>query len=121
MVTGIDCTGSCTFVHRLNVCSFQRFLLHDIVKTIYYIPFRIISGVRVTRSLILYVCFVDCCLSFCTFSFGHSLWCLFFFDIRILITSLWYLQTLLATYLSIANKQKVCTSASSRFVYKPMS
>jgi hypothetical protein len=28
-----------------------------------------ISGVRVTRSLVLYVCFVDRCLSFCTFSF----------------------------------------------------
>jgi hypothetical protein len=27
------------------------------------------SGARVTRSLVLYVCFVDCCLSFCTFSF----------------------------------------------------
>ena len=30
-----------------------------------------ISGVRVTRSLVLYVCFVDRYLSFCTFSFGH--------------------------------------------------
>jgi len=27
----------------------------------------IFSGVRVTRSLVLYVCFVDRCLSFCTF------------------------------------------------------
>ena len=27
----------------------------------------VFSGVRVTRSLVLYVCFVDCCLSFCTF------------------------------------------------------
>ena len=32
----------------------------------------VLSGVRVTRSLILYVCFVDRCLSFCPFSFGHS-------------------------------------------------
>ena len=30
----------------------------------------VFSGVRVTRSLVLYVCFVDRCLSFCTFSFG---------------------------------------------------
>ena len=45
------------------------------------------SGVRVTRSLVLYVCFVDRCLSFGTFSFGHCV-CLFFFDIRILITPL---------------------------------
>ena len=28
----------------------------------------VFSGVRVTRSLVLYVCFVDRCLSFCTFS-----------------------------------------------------
>ena len=76
------------------------------------------SGVRVTRAVVLCVCFVDRCLSFCTFSFGHCvvcsssiygfwlpLWylqtllvllyffcwplcCLFFFDIRILITPL---------------------------------
>ena len=30
---------------------------------------------RVTRSLVLYVCFVDHCLSFCTFSFGHCVVC----------------------------------------------
>jgi hypothetical protein len=30
----------------------------------------VFSGVRVTRSLVVYVCFVDPCLSFCTFSFG---------------------------------------------------
>ncbi len=33
------------------------------------------SGVRVTRSLVLYVCFVDHCLSFCTLSFGHCVVC----------------------------------------------
>ena len=31
----------------------------------------VFSGVRVTRYLVLYVCFADRCLSFCTFSFGH--------------------------------------------------
>ena len=45
------------------------------------------SGVRVTRSLVLYVCFVDRCLSF-LYSFFWQLCCLFFFDIRILITPL---------------------------------
>ena len=30
------------------------------------------SGVRVTRSLVSYVCFVDSCLSFCIFSFGQE-------------------------------------------------
>jgi hypothetical protein len=33
------------------------------------------GGVRVTRSLVLSVCFVDGCLSFCPFSFGHSVAC----------------------------------------------
>jgi hypothetical protein len=31
----------------------------------------VFSGVRVTRSLVLCVYFVDRCLPFCTFSFGH--------------------------------------------------
>ena len=35
----------------------------------------VFSGVRVTRSLVLYVCFVDRCLSFCTFSFDHCVFC----------------------------------------------
>jgi hypothetical protein len=39
---------------------------------------------NVTRSLVLYVCFVNQCLSF----FFWSLCCIFFFDIRILITPL---------------------------------
>ena len=35
----------------------------------------VFGGIRVTRSLVLYVCFVDRCLSFCTFSFGHCVVC----------------------------------------------
>jgi hypothetical protein len=35
----------------------------------------VFGGVRVTRSLILYVCFVDRCLSFCPFSFGYCVVC----------------------------------------------
>ena len=35
----------------------------------------LLSGVRVARSLVLYICFVDRCLSFCTFSFGHCVIC----------------------------------------------
>ena len=48
--------------------------------------------VHVTRSLVLCVCFVDRCLSFCTVSFGHCV--VFFFSIYRLWLSLWYLQTL---------------------------
>ena len=44
----------------------------------------IVCGVRVTRTLVLCVCFVDRCLSF----FFWPLCCPFFFDIRILITPL---------------------------------
>ena len=47
----------------------------------------VFSWIRVTRSLVLCVCFVDRCLPFCTF-FLWPLCCLFFFDIRILITPL---------------------------------
>ena len=47
----------------------------------------IFSGVCVTRSLVLCVCFVDHCLFICTFFFW-ALCSLFFFDIRILITIL---------------------------------
>ena len=36
---------------------------------------KVFSGVRVTRSLVLCVCFVDRCLSICTFSFGHCVVC----------------------------------------------
>jgi len=35
----------------------------------------VFSGVRVIRSLVLYVCFIDRCLFFCTFSFGHCVVC----------------------------------------------
>ena len=42
----------------------------------------VFSGVHVTQSLVLYVCFVDHCLSF------WPLCCLFFVDLRILITPL---------------------------------
>ena len=55
----------------------------------------VFSGIRVTRSLILIVCvcFVDRCLSLCTFSFGLCVVC--FFSIYGFWLPLWYLQTLL--------------------------
>ena len=53
----------------------------------------VFSGDRVTRSLVLCVCFVDHCLSFCAFSFGHSVVCSS--SIYGLWLPLWYLQTLL--------------------------
>ena len=52
----------------------------------------VLSGVRVTRSLVLYVCFVHRCLSFCTFSFGHCVVCSS--SIYEFWLPLWFLQTL---------------------------
>jgi hypothetical protein len=51
----------------------------------------LISGIRVTRSLVFCVCFVVHCLSFCCFSFGHCVVCsssIYWFWLP-----LWYLQT----------------------------
>ena len=52
----------------------------------------VFSGVRVTRSLVLYVCFVDHCLSFCTFLLAIVL------SVLLQYTDsdypFWYLQTL---------------------------
>jgi len=60
---------------------------------------QVFSRVRVTRSLVLYICFVDLCLSFCTFSFGYcvvrSPWIYGFW------LPLWYLQTLLTAWLTV--------------------
>jgi hypothetical protein len=52
----------------------------------------VFSGVRVTRSLVLYVCFVDRCLFFCTFVlvFGHCVVCSS--AIHGFWLPLWYLQ-----------------------------
>ena len=54
---------------------------------------RLVSRDRVTRSLLLYVCFVYRGLSFCTCSFGHCVVCSS--SIYGFWLPLWYLQTLL--------------------------
>jgi hypothetical protein len=55
----------------------------------------VFSGIHVSRSLVLFVCFVDCCLSFCPFSSGHCVVCSSL--IYEFWLPLWYLQTLLMT------------------------
>ena len=59
-----------------------------------------IGGLRIVlsvsyliRDILSCACFVDRCLFFCTFSFGHCVY-LFFFDIWILIASIWFFQAL---------------------------
>jgi hypothetical protein len=97
----------------------------------------VFSGVRVTRSLVLYICFVDRCLSFYTFSFHHCvvcssvfwpLCCLFFCLLAIVLSvllsfghcvvcsssiygfwlPLWYLQTLLFIVSGVFLYDKSC-------------
>ena len=53
---------------------------------------RFSVGVRGTQILVLCVCFVDRCLSFCTFSFDHCVVCSS--SIYGFWLPLWYLQTL---------------------------
>jgi hypothetical protein len=55
----------------------------------------VLSEISVTISLVLCVCFVDRCLSFCTFSFGHCVVCSS--SIYGFWLPLWYLQTLLTS------------------------
>ena len=52
---------------------------------------QIFSGVRVSQSLVLHVCFADRCLSFCPFCFSHCVVCS---SIHGFWLPLWYLQTL---------------------------
>ena len=52
----------------------------------------VFSRVRVTRSLVLCVCFVDGCLSCCPFSFIYGFW-----------LPLWYLQALHTEQINIFN------------------
>jgi hypothetical protein len=54
----------------------------------------VLCGVSVTRSSVLFVCFVDRCLSFCPFSFGHC--AVSFSSIYGFWLPFWYLQTLLS-------------------------
>ena len=62
----------------------------------------VFSGVRVTRSLVLYVCFVDRFLSFCTFSFDHCVVCSS--SIYRFWLPLWYLQTLLVNFSQVYHR-----------------
>jgi len=68
------------FLHLRLKCGLERFL-----------------KCLISRFYVLCVCFVDRCLSRCTF------WplCRLLFDLQILITSLWYLQTLLVQTLNL--------------------
>jgi hypothetical protein len=76
----------------------------------------VFSGVHVTRSLVWYVCFVDRCLSFCTFSFGHSgVWSSSIYGFWL---PLWYLQTLLPKVVKISFLQSSHPSLNIVYILK---
>ena len=64
--------------HR-HVTSNWQTVWHNVVDVKWFLCAESLSpgfiGVCVTRSLVLCVCFVDHCLSFCTFSFCHCVVC----------------------------------------------
>jgi hypothetical protein len=59
------------YMHIRSLKRETQQVLHDC----YVAQEKVFNGVRVTRSLVLYLCFVDRCLSFCTFSFCHYFVC----------------------------------------------
>jgi hypothetical protein len=68
----------------------------------------VFSGVHITRSLVVCVCFVYRCLSFCTFSFGHCVVCSS--SIYGFWLPLWYLQSSLQMIKwQYKNYHTVCT------------
>jgi len=69
--TLINKTQSVVLERHGVVCSFRLTLLEHLSSH------TVVRGVCVTRSLVLCVCVVDRCLSFCTFSFCHGVVCSF--------------------------------------------
>ena len=85
----------------------------------------VFSGVRVTRSLLLYVCFVDRCLSFCTFCWAIVLSVLlrytdsdYFFDIFKLFLCIIlvhnYFHCLVQDYFCLENNAKIRIQTNTR-------
>ena len=71
----------------------QLFVIHMPTLPEHLSLLPVFRAVCVTRSLVLCACFVDCCLSFCTFSFDHCVVCSS--SIYRFWLPLWHLQTLL--------------------------
>jgi hypothetical protein len=88
----------------LNIGVLNRYVCPDSILNFYlnWLFLHGFSGVRVTRSLVSCVCFVDRCLSFCTFSFRHCVVCSSSID------GFWYLQTLLKFSCHISDTHKGC-------------
>ena len=92
------CLFFCTF--SFDHCVVFSSLIYEFWLPLWYLQSLLIlsrppvfSVVRETGALVLYVCFVDYCLSFCTFSFGHYV--VFSSSIYEFWLPLYYLQSLL--------------------------
>jgi hypothetical protein len=93
-----DCSES--WLHNGFVTRVKRRVSH-VEQELFTLPghpssFSVFSGVRVVRSLVLCVSFVDCCLSFYLFCFGHGVVCSssnYGFWLP-----LWYYQTFLSSH-----------------------
>ena len=77
----------------------------------------VFSRVRVTRSLVLCVCFVDRRLFFCTFSFDHCVVCSS--SIYGFWLPLWYLQTLLFSHTHTRNSWIYSTTMNGNRSKRP--
>ena len=78
-MTGLYEMTNIFLINSLETTNVYRELQYHSLLTLpeYLSSSPVFSGVRVTRSLVLYVCVVDRCSSFCTFSFGHCVVCSF--------------------------------------------
>ena len=84
------CQESPFYMINRHICIYMKRL------SLHLSSLPVCSGVPVTRSLVLCVCFVDCCLSFSLFSFDHCVVCSS--SIYGFWLPLWYLQILLIDY-----------------------
>ena len=93
----LDC--SFRFLQGLFKITPSQHIVIELYKNLFYTSNftehakPVFNGVRVTRSLVSCVCFVDRCLSFCPFSLGHCVVCSS--SIYGFWLPLWCLQTLL--------------------------
>jgi hypothetical protein len=122
-MTCSHCIVSPSSILRLLIFHFV-FLMVSLLLTLpeHLDSLLVFSGVRVTRSSVLCVRFVDRCLSFCTFSFCHCVVCSS--QIYGFWLPLWCLQSLLSLHFSaiavvlIGNNWGTCEQVKCTAGYK---
>jgi len=82
----------------------------------------VFSGVRVTRSLVLCVCFLDLSLSFCPFSIGHCVVCsssIYGFWLPFIVFKLFFFVLFCLAIVSSVLPITVLVSSNSSYIYSP--